>query len=132
MDAVADSIYHAKIHHSLCKPGITVSLGSLLAVKIIFCLSVVKVACAFKYQPITFFGHNDTRSQRIILVGNTIMQCFQNHPGFIFVYLGCKELIIRENFEPDVANAMQHHGCVKEKGRTEMLVCLFISIKLPC
>ena len=72
-------------------------------------------------QSIWVFDNVDLSVQNIVLVSETIVQCFADDPRIIALDCGGEKRLIRHVFHHDIANAVGHFVCRQQHGRAKML-----------
>ena len=99
MNPAAHGIDHIQFRHCLGQKRIPIAAGCFLSLNIIIRDSFEESAFILENQLIRILGYHNPSIAGVVLVGNTIMKCFQNNLLIVFGYFNRNQLIIRKNFK---------------------------------
>lgn len=130
-NAEAHCVDHAKSDHRFREETISITPGRAVAADIIVGRSIEELARVLEDKLAGPFNDEDALGAIVILVGDAIVQGFENNPLIVFGDFNGNQLTGGQKGQPQIADFLKEAGTVEKKGRMEVFVAALRAFQFP-
>ena len=122
---------YVETDHGLGEGAVAVVAGNPLPEQVIVQRTLEEVSGVLEDQPVGPFDDDDPRLTGIFLMGDAVVERFQDHLCVVLLQLDGHELVEGLQAEPEVADPGEDLVDRKQKRRAEVFIGLLFGIQLP-